>query len=124
MFLSAEVQVLEVATSDHLPLYLHLNKRIYVHKQQRFHFENMWLREQDCRNVVCNGWEIGIGLDIIEKIRMCTIKLQEWGGGLSNEYKIKIQNCRMKMKKLRSRRHVQGIRGYNAARWEYLKLLD
>ncbi|WOH16647.1 hypothetical protein DCAR_0936205 [Daucus carota subsp. sativus] len=54
MFLSAEVQVLEVATSDHLPLYLHLNKRIYVHKQQRFHFENMWLREQDCRNVVCD----------------------------------------------------------------------
>lgn len=46
------------------------------------------------------------------------------GGGISNEFKNKIQNCRMMLRKLRSRRDVEGIQNYNAARWEYMKLLD
>lgn len=46
------------------------------------------------------------------------------GGGVSNEYKIKLQSCRTLLRKLRSRRDVQGIHRYNATRWEYLKLLD
>lgn len=72
--------MIEVTTSDHLPLYLHLNKQVYVPKQKRFRFENVWLREQECRNIVRNGWEIGTELDIIGKIRLCGLRLQEWGG--------------------------------------------
>lgn len=39
LFPGAEVKVLEVATSDHLPLHLDLNKQIYVPKTIRFRFE-------------------------------------------------------------------------------------
>ncbi|XP_074327490.1 uncharacterized protein LOC141665403 [Apium graveolens] len=52
LFPNAEVRVLEGSTSDHLPLYLQLNKRVYVPKSRRFKFENMWIREQECRNII------------------------------------------------------------------------
>lgn len=124
MFPYAEIQVIEVATSDHLPLFLHLNKKIYVQKEKRFQLENIWLREKECRKIVKNGWEKTEGMSIVEKIRYCGVKLQDRGGGESNEYKIKIQNCRREIRKLRSRRDIGGIQHYNAVRLEYLRLLD
>ncbi|XP_017251667.1 uncharacterized protein LOC108222250 [Daucus carota subsp. sativus] len=124
LFPLAEMQVIEVSMSDHLPLFLQLNKKAYEPKGYRFRFENIWLREKECVNVVRNGWELAGGMDITGKIRLCAEKLQQWGGGLSNEYKVKIQQCRLMLKKLRSRRDCQGIQQYNATRWEYLSLLD
>lgn len=41
LFPNATVQVLEVPTSDHLPLLLQLNTQIYVPKSKRFRFENI-----------------------------------------------------------------------------------
>lgn len=46
------------------------------------------------------------------------------GGGMSNEYKSKLQGYRVLLRKLRSRRDTQGIQRYNVTRWEYLKLLE
>lgn len=74
--------------------------------------------------MVRNGWETNADLEIMEKIRLCGVRLQEWGGGVSNEYKFKLQNCRIMLHKLRSMRDVQGVQSYNAIRWEFLKLLD
>lgn len=44
----AEVHVMEVSTSDHLPIIVELNRQVYVVKSQRFRFENLWLREHEC----------------------------------------------------------------------------
>lgn len=68
LFPSAEVRVLEVATSDHLPLFLQLNKQVYQQKGKRFRFENTWLREKDCLRIVKDGWEEMGELEIVEKI--------------------------------------------------------
>ncbi|XP_074328042.1 uncharacterized protein LOC141665954 [Apium graveolens] len=106
LFPEAEVEVIEVATSDHLPLYLQLNRRVYMPKEKKFRFENIWVREKECRNIVKHGWEAGETRDIVHKIKSCGEKLQEWG------------------EKLRSRRDTQGINRYNEVRDEYLKLLD
>ncbi|KAL8106281.1 hypothetical protein AgCh_029900 [Apium graveolens] len=57
MFPMTEVKVLEVATSDHLPLFLQLNKHVYTPKARQFRFENVWLKEKDCVNVVKNSWD-------------------------------------------------------------------
>lgn len=116
--------MIEVATSDHLPLFLQLNRKVYEPQGHRFRFENVWLREKECLNVVRNGWDRAVGMDIMSKIRLCAEKLQQWGGGLSKEYNVKMQQCRLKLKKFRSRRDYQGIQQYNATRWEYLCLLD
>lgn len=68
MFPSAEVRVIEVATSDHLPIHLLLNKKVYVPKCKRFRFENVWVKEKECFNLVKNSWEITQGKELLDKI--------------------------------------------------------
>lgn len=117
--------MIEVATSDHLSLYLQLNKQVYQQKERRFRFENTWLRVKECLRVVKNGWEEAEGLEIIDKIRFCGIKLQELGrGGINKEYKQQIREFKVSLRRLRSRRDTQGIQLYNEVRWKYLNLLE
>lgn len=75
MFPQAEIQVLEVATSDHLPLYLQLHIQVFQPKERRFRFENSWLREKDCEIVIKNGWNEASGLEIMDKIKLCGLRL-------------------------------------------------
>lgn len=44
MFLDAVVKVVEVSTSHHLPLFLELNKKVYMLKVKRFLFERRVLQ--------------------------------------------------------------------------------
>ncbi|KAL8156414.1 hypothetical protein AgCh_001488 [Apium graveolens] len=124
LFPQAEVQNLEVATSDHLPLFLNLNKQVYQVKERRFKFENSWLREKECELVVRNGWNEALGLDIVNKINLCAVRLKEWGGGLASEYKRQGKEYRARLRKLRSRRDICGINLYNEVRWQYMNLLE
>lgn len=124
LFPVAEVKVWDVSTSDHLPLYLQTNKRVYVPKAKRFRFENVWIREKECLTVVKNSWESAASGEIMEKIRLCCLKLEEWGGGLSSEYQGQIKESRIKIRRLRSRRDTHGIKTYNEVRWRYLELLE
>lgn len=77
MFSDAEVTVLDVSSSDHLPLSLKLNKQMYVPRSHRFRFENMWLREKDCVHIVQSSWSEMSNRDIMSKIEFCCIKLEE-----------------------------------------------
>lgn len=116
LFPEAIVQVLEVAESDHLPLFLLLNRKIYVPRSQRFRFENVWVRKSECLNLVKQSWESKEGENLMTKIEFCRMKLEEWGGGVSKEFKQKLMHCRSRLRRLRSRRNVQGIRIYNEVR--------
>lgn len=124
LFPQAEIRVMEVATSDHLPLSLHLNKQVYRRKERRFRFENSWLREKDCEIVIKNGWNEAQQLELMAKIKFCGLRLQEWGGGISSEYKKQGQELRYKLRKLRSRRDSHGINEYNEVRLGYMNLLE
>ncbi|XP_074362148.1 uncharacterized protein LOC141702349, partial [Apium graveolens] len=124
LFPLAEVHVLEVAPSDHLPLHLQLNKKVYVPRSKRFKFENVWLKEKDCFNLVKDSWDRTGGREILEKINFCCLKLEEWGGGINQEYKRKMINCRQELRILRSRRDRHGAQRYNEVREEYLNLLE
>lgn len=104
LFPMAAFQVLDVATSDHLPLYLHLQTKVYIPRSRRFKFENVWLKESDCVNVVTDRWRHTKGREIDEKINYCCLNLDEWGGGFSKEYKRKLMEYKARMRKLRGRR--------------------
>lgn len=79
LFPNAELKVLEVSTSDHLPLFLNLNTQVYIPKTKRFRFENIWVKEDDCFNLVRNSWNAQNGVGILQKIDYCCLKLDEWG---------------------------------------------
>lgn len=48
LFPTAIVTVLEFSTCDHMPLFLELNRQVYVPKTRKFRFENMWIKEEKC----------------------------------------------------------------------------
>lgn len=124
LFSNAEVKPLDVAPSDHLPIYLHLNKKVYVPKNKRFRFESTWIKEAECLNLVKSCWETAEGMALLDKINLCCLRLEEWGGGITMEYKQKIMACKEKLRKFRSRRDSQGIQTYNVARWEYVGISE
>lgn len=124
LFPAATVTVLEVSTSDHLPLFLEVNQKMYVHKARKFRFENMWIKENQCLQLVKESWDEMVGKTIVEKVEYVCLKLEEWGGGKIKELRDKIQGYRKEMRKFRSRRDNYGVRKYNEARWEYMKLLE
>lgn len=124
LFPQAELRVLEVSTSDHLPIFLQLHKQVYIPKKRRFKFENVWLLEDEWTQIVKNGWDDAANRGIMEKVMLCGVKLQEWGRGSNQEFKEKIKVCRERLRKLRARRDNHGVRLYNEARWEFLQLLE
>lgn len=114
----------DVFTSDYLLVFLQLHKQVYVTRRKRFKFENVWLREDECKQVVQNGWDDAGGRDITEKIMLCGTKLQKWDGGVNKEYREKLQLCRERLRRLRSRRDTLGVNLYNEVRWEFLQFLE
>lgn len=48
--------MLEVSTSDYLPLFLNLKKQEFEVKERRFRFENSWVRERECMEIVKHSW--------------------------------------------------------------------
>lgn len=85
IFSDAVVKVLEVSTSDHLPLFLDLSRKLFVTKRKRFRFENIWIHEHECFNIIQNCWRAAENTDILQKMVHCSVKLEEWGGGLVKE---------------------------------------
>ncbi|XP_074337125.1 uncharacterized protein LOC141674298 [Apium graveolens] len=124
LFPDAVVKVGEVSMSDHIPIFLSLNRKVYMKKQMQFKFENMWIREKECYGLINECWMNGGSGSILDKMVRCCIKLEEWGGGLVKEMRDNLVKYRNQMRILRARRDAYGVSQYNAARWEYLGLLE
>lgn len=77
LFPSAMIKVLEVSSYDHLLLYLMLNRQVYVPKVKRFPFENMWIKEDKCRNIVLDCWNRMDVPNIVDKMLWVCLKLEE-----------------------------------------------
>ncbi|XP_074336615.1 uncharacterized protein LOC141673774 [Apium graveolens] len=116
LFPTVTIKVLEVSTSDHLPLFLELNRQVYVPKTRRFRFENMWIKEDQCQKLVKDSWEEVMGRSIMEKVEYVCWKLAEWGGGQVKEMRLKLQDYRKEMRRYRARRDEYGVKKYNETR--------
>ncbi|XP_030498113.2 uncharacterized protein LOC115713770 [Cannabis sativa] len=60
MFPIAKLLNLEVSTSDHCPLLLLIGNAIKIAANRCFKFENSWLREPMCLQIVKETWEGGV----------------------------------------------------------------
>lgn len=93
LFPSAKITVIEVSTSDHLPLLLQLNSQVYVPKTRKFRFENVWIQEAECINIVKNSWESIEEKSIMEKIEYYCIEAR--GVGRRENEGVWYQNSRL-----------------------------
>nr|GMC47178.1 uncharacterized protein LOC109147742 [Ipomoea batatas] len=110
--------------SDHLPLLLTPETIVRRTSRRRFCFDNMWLREERCREIVTQSWEHSRGLDIFARVDCCGRDLWKWGRSYNKDYLRKIEDCKRRMYSLRARRDDEGVRDYGAAEKEFLFLLE
>uniref|UniRef100_A0A803PHA9 Reverse transcriptase domain-containing protein n=1 Tax=Cannabis sativa TaxID=3483 RepID=A0A803PHA9_CANSA len=115
LFPLAKLLNLEVTTSDQCPLQLMLNNETKAVFKKQFRFENLWLREPGCLQIVKDTWEIFPGCSIMEKIKFCGEKLLIWGKDYSGNFKERIQSCKAEIKKWKRGRDDLSISKYQAA---------
>ncbi|CAH9109059.1 unnamed protein product [Cuscuta epithymum] len=103
-FGNARAFSLEGVTSDHLMLIV---KPIEVHQERfkrPFKFENVWVREEECREIIKRSWDLNLGGAIWQKIGRCSEDLGRWGSTRCLGFSSRINTCRRRLKELRGRR--------------------
>ena len=123
IFENARVVNLEMPTSDHSALLLDFltgQKKIV----RKFRFENAWIKEADCREIVAGSWERNSNEDVQGKLLYCSKELQSWGDKLRTEFRRRINMCRQKVKRLKTKQDVDTIREYKDATEELANLLQ
>ena len=92
--------------SDHRPIVLRAQAGAWdggrPFRRKRFHFEECWIDEPACRNLVVDCWSgnndrNAVG-SLISKIQRCGIKLEVWNNQCRRRLKEVIVNKRMELK--------------------------
>lgn len=64
IFEDAKANSLEVSRSDHMPLFIDITPSYPTIRKHKFHFENLWLKDNLCRQVVIKSWSATQGQDL------------------------------------------------------------
>lgn len=71
MFRMAKVYNLEGSPSDHNPLLLVPEQQFKGNKRRHFKFENAWLAEPMCFQIIKDCWEWESNENVTQKVRKC-----------------------------------------------------
>uniref|UniRef100_A0A803MZ27 Uncharacterized protein n=1 Tax=Chenopodium quinoa TaxID=63459 RepID=A0A803MZ27_CHEQI len=98
---------LEKRKFDHLPLLLCLKDRIYATKKKKprklYRFEEMWLRDEGCADVVSNSWGNGdniISLQILLEQPAYLSLLGSWSKETFGDFGKEMKECKQQMETL------------------------
>ena len=78
-------------------------------RKRGFRFENSWLSEPDCREVVNESWSFCGNYTIHDRIENCSGALQKWGEKLRLHFKEQIKECRRQLKFLKAKRDAASL---------------
>ncbi|XP_052297318.1 uncharacterized protein LOC127902447 [Citrus sinensis] len=95
----------------------------WIHLFLRAKFENAWLREPDCMEVVKDSWLSSVEISIQSKIAKCGSDLFQWGDNLSREFRNRMMECKRRMSLLRGKRDDGSMTQFTEARSMYNELL-
>ncbi|XP_074346940.1 uncharacterized protein LOC141685753 [Apium graveolens] len=115
---------MEGSSSDHSPIMLVLEDSSKVDRPKKFKFENVWLTEPICRQLILECWEDSNNVGIQAKIKACAVKLQKWGREVTGKFKTRIKGCKLEMKKLRNLRDATSVQKYKEAKDKLLLILE
>nr|GLL39827.1 uncharacterized protein LOC109157277 [Ipomoea trifida] len=110
--------------SDHLPIMLTPTIIIHSPHRRRFCFDNMWLREDICREIVEHSWSRKMGLNILNRVEVCSHDLWRWGRNYNKDFLKRIDRCKNQLNILRDRRDAQGSSDYDRVEKQLLILLE
>lgn len=122
-FPKAVVSTVEVCISDHLLIFLDPQPLNEVRRKRRFRFENIWLKEPECKNVIQQSWNDAEGVSLQGKLARCGEKLFEWGSSKYQNFKIQIGDCKKKMVEFRGKRDTNSMKIFDQEKKKYSSLL-
>ncbi|XP_062099715.1 uncharacterized protein LOC133805549 [Humulus lupulus] len=112
IFSAAKLVNLEISASDHSPLWLDLAYQKRDPYVKRFRFENAWVREPMCRQIIQDNW-VAYSTDTLQnKIKCCSTALAEWGKDITGNFKERISQCNRVLRQLKGRRDDESVRRY------------
>ncbi|XP_019161998.1 PREDICTED: uncharacterized protein LOC109158536 [Ipomoea nil] len=115
---------LTVPYSDHRPLMLTPVSLPTVRRRARFCFDNMWLREEACREIVAHSWDRTVGLDTLARVEACARDIARWGRHYNKDFQWKIEQNKRRLDLLSSRRDGPGMREYEVVEKNLIFLLE
>lgn len=109
LFQNAKLINLEVSTSDHSPILLETQEAHKVECKKPFRFENAWLREPLCYQLVEDVWTSNSQSSFYEKLTLCSDVLSIWGKEITDNFKGRISQTKKILKTLKGRRDDASI---------------
>ncbi|XP_031131932.1 uncharacterized protein LOC116033319 [Ipomoea triloba] len=110
--------------SDHLPIMITPEMSNIGCRSRRFCFDNMWLKETTCREIVEHSWDKTMGMDVITRIAVCSQDIWRWGREYNRDFLRKIEWTKAKLELLRSRRDPVGVADYARTERDLLILIE
>lgn len=124
IFGGAKASSIEAPVSDHLPLVLWPTPTERCKKRRSFKFENSWIRERQCREIVQNTWASTRGMHISNRLNICSNEIWIWGKNRVRDFQKQIEWCKRRLEGLRERTDRGGIREFGNVKSCYLRLLN
>ncbi|XP_060957722.1 uncharacterized protein LOC133029262 [Cannabis sativa] len=112
------------STSDHSPILLECVKCPSLVENKRFKFENAWLKEPMCYQIINDCWNRSVESDIFQKISCCSEQLVGWGKTITGDFKQRIVICRRDLDQLKSKTDEVSVQRYKEVKGKLLVILD
>lgn len=97
---------LEVSTSNHTPIFFEPVVVIKTNHVKCFRFENAWLREPMCQEIVKETWSRYTEKSLQEKLSRCAEILSDLGKEVTGSFKTRINHHKKIMKAMKGRRDI------------------
>lgn len=125
LFSRSKLYNLEGSPSDHSPIFLDTRTNFRELRSRRnFKFENAWLAEPLCFQLVKDSWEGDGSVNICEKVLQCSHTLEAWGREITSNFGGRIKECKAVLKQLRSRTDAESLEKFKATKQKLFLILD
>ncbi|XP_074374624.1 uncharacterized protein LOC141715036 [Apium graveolens] len=109
LFKDAKLTNLEVSTFDHCPILLEPQVCNIFFRDRPFRFENAWLREPMCYQLVEDAWSNNVG-SFYNKLSFVSEILSAWGKEITGNFKGRISKSKRILQALKGRRDDHSVK--------------
>lgn len=94
-----------------------------IPRNRSLKFENAWLREPICRQIVEESWRKPCNEDLRVKISNCLTNVSAWGQEFTGNFRERIARCKKVIKLTKGSRDVEAIERHQAAKKNLTEIL-
>ncbi|XP_074323477.1 uncharacterized protein LOC141660391 [Apium graveolens] len=124
LFEMSKVYNLEGSPSNHSPLLLIPEEQVKGNKRHKFRFENAWLTEPVCFQIIKDKWVGEEDSNVMRSVKSCAEGLDVWGKEITSCFSKRIRDCKLRLKSLRGKRYPSSVAEYDKVKQQLFLVLD